>query len=43
MERKLNHEIKNLQSKLNNGIQQGKLNDKQIIQLSNEIDKLINH
>ena len=43
MERKLNHEIKNLQSKLNNGIQQDKLNDKQIIELSNEIDKLINH
>lgn len=43
MKRELNHEIRNLQNKLNNGIEQNKLKDKQIIELSNEIDKLINH
>ncbi len=43
MERKLNYEIKNLQSKLNNGIKQNKLSDKEIVEISNELDKLINH
>lgn len=43
MKRKLNYEIRNLQNKLNNGIEQNTLNDEQIVELSNEIDKLINH
>ncbi|MCI8362231.1 MAG: aspartyl-phosphate phosphatase Spo0E family protein [Clostridia bacterium] len=43
MKRELNNEIRKLQNKLNNGIIQNKLNNKQIIELSNEIDKLINH
>lgn len=43
MDRKLNYEIRDLQSKLNNELQQDSLHDGKTIKLSNEIDKLINH
>lgn len=43
MDRKLNYEIENLQNKLNNGIKQNKLSNKEIVEISNDLDKLINH
>lgn len=43
MKRRLNSEIRDLQNKLNSGVEQNKLSDKEILEISNEIDKLINH
>lgn len=43
MEKKLNNEIRNLQSKLNTDAQKNKLHDMETLEISNKIDELINH
>ncbi len=42
MEKKLSNEIRDLQNKLNSGIQNDKLDNLKAIELSNKIDKLVN-
>lgn len=43
MDKKLNYEIRDLQNELNSGVEKNKLCNRNIVELSNEIDKLINH
>lgn len=42
MEKKLSNEIRDLQNKLNSGIQNHKLDNLNAIEISNKIDKLLN-
>lgn len=43
MKEKLDSRIRNLQNKLNNDVEKNKLSNKDTLEISNEIDKLINH